>query len=278
MCMLIALYSVRGSHRRLMSWCSRSAWVLSVAVLMRSVRGALSTGRGSVLPGPRHHAAGPARRHVCARRVQDIRSSGAGAPPGRVRCRAGRVRRTRIQVAIPHGPPRPSLRRSATTHAWRLALGIRCTSVRDRRCVRGLSSCETTGEQSTGVRPLCRTRSLEAPWRTFVDDFDSPDLDTSRVAAALPADVELTRGDACVVPPRGLVPRPGHPARARACGCPRTTTRRCGSPECRAAADRGPWAARTASRRSTRGSWSGRSNPTSQVICRTAGTSRSAAG
>ena len=35
------------------------------------------------------------------------------------------------------------------------------------------------------------------------------------LAAALPADVELTRGDAGVVPPRGLVPRPGHPARAR---------------------------------------------------------------
>jgi len=111
--------------------------MLPVAVLVRSVRGALSTGRGSALLEPRHHAAGPARRHVCARRVRDIRSSGAGAPPGRVRCHAGRVRRTRSQIANPDGPPRPSLRRSATTHAWRLALDIRCTSVRDRRCVRG---------------------------------------------------------------------------------------------------------------------------------------------
>ena len=107
MCMLIALYSLRESHRRLMSWCSRFLWVLPRRVLCRSVRGALSTVRGSALLEPRHHAAGPARRHVCARRVRDIRAWGAGAPRDRVRCRSGRVRRTR--------PPWPSASVPATT-------------------------------------------------------------------------------------------------------------------------------------------------------------------
>ena len=56
--LLIARTHCEVSHRRLMSWCSRSSWVLD-GLASICVRGALATGRGSVLPGPRHHAAGP---------------------------------------------------------------------------------------------------------------------------------------------------------------------------------------------------------------------------
>ena len=121
------------AHELVLPFCMDAASCCSGAV------GARCSLNRSRLSAPRTRAScrRAPRRHVCARRVRDIRSSGAGAPPVRVRCHAGRVRRTRYQLANPDGPPRPSLRRSATTHAWRLALDIRCTSVRDRRCVRG---------------------------------------------------------------------------------------------------------------------------------------------
>ena len=38
----------------------------------------------------------------------------------------------------------------------------------------------------------------------WYDDFDGPDLDTGGVAAALPAGLELTRGERRVVADRGL--------------------------------------------------------------------------
>ena len=128
-----------GSHRRLMSSCSRSSWVRSGGCLGRSARDAVSAGRGPMPPGPRHHAAGRGRRHVCARRVRDIQPWDEGAPRGLVRCRSGRVRRT-------SGPPRPPLRRPAATHAWCLVAGSRCTCGRVRGC---WSSCRVVKTPSS---------------------------------------------------------------------------------------------------------------------------------
>ena len=90
---------MRSSHRRLMSWCSRSAWVRFGPGA--SVRGAASRARGSV---PRAGPPASCRRARAKARVRSASARqsawGAGAPRGLVRCRRGRERRTT-------GPPRP---------------------------------------------------------------------------------------------------------------------------------------------------------------------------
>ena len=140
-------YSSRGSHRRLMSSCSRSSWVAASSGSCIGLREVLSQPvEAQAPPGPRHHAAGPGRRHVCARRVRDIRAWGADAPRDPVRCRSGRVRRTSWP-----GPPRPSLRPPAATHAWRL-VARHPMQVRTGPSLRvEMSSCETTVQHSTGT-------------------------------------------------------------------------------------------------------------------------------
>ena len=160
---------LRGSHRRLMSSCSRSSWVLPHLGVCIGLREVLSQSlEAQRSPGPRHHAVAPGRRHVCVRRVRDIRAWGADAPRDPVRCRSGRVRRTRNWP----GPPRPSLRPPATTHAWRLVPGIRCRSGLVRRCGSGCRVVKPPPDHSTGAAARIRTGKRRSGATSVVDVTD----------------------------------------------------------------------------------------------------------
>ena len=112
--------------------CSRSSWVLPHSGSHRSARGALSVARGSALPsrasgimpqGPDEGTFAFGECETFGRGVQMRPATGCCA--------------ARVGYDEPAGPSRPSLRPRATTHAWRLVLGIRCRSGQVRRCGSG---------------------------------------------------------------------------------------------------------------------------------------------
>ena len=263
-----------------MSSCSRSSWVLphlgSSVVLARC---SLSRSR---LSAPRTPAS-------CRRARAKARLRSASARHSAVGCRCAPR-----PGAVPFGSgttdqdPGPVLRVRPCDHSQQLTLGGSLPAsdagpdgsvgprVRACRVVKPPSTISSTGvwlcESGAGLchgRPVVRCRLRGRLRRS---------RSRPRVAAALPADVELARGDARVVPPRGLVPRRStsrpdhglwlpddHPPPLRLSGV-------------QSGNRSGPVGSTDGQQAVYEGSWSARSSRRSPATSRTAATSRSAAG